>query len=523
MKICMIVHNNGTRDGRVMREAHSLRQAGHSVIVVGIPEGGIAILDEQLPDGVRVIRIPCERSRIQKNILRAVALALIAFAVGYGTYLLYGWAASAAVRNWQITARRDRLLFSAAVLTAALLALAYLTRFISRCIRNGMAQRGRNEDGLRREIISEPGEHPLAAVFPAIRSRIPNWLPDWMLELLTAPLALLGTGLPNFSSYLYRSRRLASAAIGLRPDAVHCHDCSALPTGLMVKKALRIPLIYDAHEIYEAVAARRFGATDYFARVHARYLPSVDGFVAVNDSAARYYRYSYPAAPRAIVIRNATEHTPAGAYDRRLHRAAGLPLEQHILLYQGGFTKHRGLETLVRSASLLPRDWTLVMMGSGPLLEPLKAIGSDSNSAGKVCFLAAVPPAELLSWTQGAAVGIVPYEDTVLNHWIATPNKLWEYPNAGVPMIVQPFAEMRRIVESYNCGWVLPDTFSAEAIASLVASLTPEMIDQARAGCRRFIEADNWTVYSRRLLELYRTLEGQTPPPGRSGRVQITA
>jgi glycosyltransferase involved in cell wall biosynthesis len=91
----------------------------------------------------------------------------------------------------------------------------------------------------------------------------------------------------------------------------------------------------------------------------------------------------------------------------------------------------------------------------------------------------------------------------MLNHWIATPNKLWEYPSAGVPLIVQPFPEMRRIVETYRCGWVLPQEFNAEAIAGLVASLTDEMLAEARVGCRAFIEKDNWSVYRQRLVELY--------------------
>lgn len=92
----------------------------------------------------------------------------------------------------------------------------------------------------------------------------------------------------------------------------------------------------------------------------------------------------------------------------------------------------------------------------------------------------------------------------MLNHWIATPNKLWEYPSAGVPMIVQPFPEMRRVVETYGCGWLLPKEFTAAGIANLVASLSGEAIAKAQQGCRNFVEHDNWALlYGPRLLELY--------------------
>jgi hypothetical protein len=82
---------------------------------------------------------------------------------------------------------------------------------------------------------------------------------------------------------------------------------------------------------------------------------------------------------------------------------------------------------------------------------------------------------------------------------------------------------MRRIIETYGCGWVLPEAFSAGAIAGLVASLTPGMIDEARAGCHRFIEADNWTVYRARLLDLYRNLEAMVPARNRPDRVEAAA
>jgi hypothetical protein len=37
------------------------------------------------------------------------------------------------------------------------------------------------------------------------------------------------------------------------------------------------------------------------------------------------------------------------------------------------------------------------------------------------------------------------------------------------------------------------------------------MIEEARVGCRRFIEVDNWAVYRARLLDLYQNLEAAYP------------
>lgn len=514
MNICMIVHNSATRDGRVMREAHALRAAGHAVNVVGIPEPKATAPVERLDDGVIVHRVQWHPEARRRLIVSAVPrgaffVAMVA-AIAYGAYRLLRWLIALA-RFYPHSAWSVVL----GVALICLLTIATIAFVLARAI----ARRRGRRDAVRRQMISGAVESG-AREFPAIRSRIPDWLPDWLLEIAVEPLDWFGAKTGRFSMYRYRSEALAAAAAALKPDVVHCHDCAALPTGWLVKRNLGIPLVYDAHEIYEAVAARRFGATDYFARIHRKYLRNVDAMIAVNDSAAAYYRLAYPEAPRAVVIRNATDGAPRQHYEGQLHDAADLPRQEKILLYQGGFTKHRGLAVLVRAAPLLPAGWSLVMMGWGPLLDELKEIAADQSAKGrtKARFIPAVPPAELLTWTQGASAGIVPYEDKMLNHWIATPNKLWEYPNAGVPMIVQPFPEMARIVETYGCGWVLPKEFSASAIAALVASLTDASLAAARLGCRKFVENDNWfSTYRPRLLALYEDLASRfaanSPPP----------
>lgn len=526
MHIAMIVHNSGTRDGRVMREAHFLRAAGHSVTVVGIPEPNAQGLEEVLADGVRIMRVPWREAAYRRLYLslipKAIPFLILAIGLGYAAVHFFPrlemWTAraSGAVLKYAGTAPSVAVL-GAAIVVAVTLLLALAARAGWRAWSSARAARHAEQEGVRRAMIAEPQDGP-ALEFPAIRSRIPDWVPDIMLETIAEPLSRIGAWTGNLALYRYRSEEMAKVVIGLKPDVVHSHDCVALPTGWLVKKALGVPLVYDAHEIYEAVAARRFGATDYFARVHQRYLLHVDGFIAVNESAAAYYRYAYPPAPLAVVIRNAPLTQHLDGYDGRLHRAAGLPTTQKILLYQGGFTRHRGLAILVQAGRLLPPKWSLVMMGSGPLTGELKQLAPGTE---RVRFVPAVPAAELLSWTQGATVGIVPYEDKMLNHWIATPNKLWEYPNAGVPLIVQPFPEMRRIVETYTCGWLLPQPLSPEGIASVVSSLRDEQIEVAREGCRRFTEEDNWDViYRDRLLELYRKIEatGRTPDEARPGR-----
>ncbi len=315
-----------------------------------------------------------------------------------------------------------------------------------------------------------------------------------------------------------RTEDIVRLARSLQPDIVHCHDVRSLPAGTMLKQATGCLLVYDAHEIYEELAQASPAAVDEFRRIHVEHLPLADGFVTINESIAGWYAEHYPALPPATTVMNATVRAAPFAYDGRLHTAAGLPAGAKILLYQGGYAEKRGLEALVASAGHIPGDWTLVMMGFGGLESRLRQLAADVNAAtagvrpAPVRFVPPVAQAELAQASAGATVGIIPYENTGLNHWFCTPNKLWEYPNAGVPVLVSPFPELRRFVEQFGYGWLLPEGADETALGRQLASLTEAQLAAARAACAVFSDAESWAKYETRLVALYEKLTALTPP-----------
>jgi glycosyltransferase involved in cell wall biosynthesis len=488
MNICMLVYNSVTRDSRVMREAATLQAAGHRVTVVGVPDGEADAPVETAELGVIIHRVHWQEDARHK--LRVSApLRILPTLIVVGI-VLCGLA-------FLIVSRGP----IAAAISLALLFVWLLG------VRPFVLERERHDDRdtLKRQAESlfsgnlKPGE------FPKPHSLFPTWIPETLLEIALEPIDWFRSPESRFILYRYRADAIAKHAIGLKPDVIHAHDCTTLPAAVQVKQALGIPLVYDAHEIYEASAGRRLGAVDYYIRIHRKFLRYVDRFITINRSAANFYRNVYPFLPPAVIIRNAAQRVEEFHYDGRLHDAAHLPRTEKILLYQGSYTGERGLQTLVRAGELLADGWSLVMMGWGPLESELRSIAGQSR---KVHFVPAAPRRELHLWTAGATAGIIPYENTVLNHWICTPNKLWEYPSVGVPLVVQPFPELSDVVKTYGCGWFLPDELTPDGIATTVNGLTDEMIALAREGCRRFFEADCWeAAYRQPLLDLYESMK----------------
>jgi glycosyltransferase involved in cell wall biosynthesis len=507
MKVCMLVYNNVTRDNRVIREAETLQAAGHELHIIGIPDNNISTLKEVLPSGVTVHRVEWGAKARRRAIL-TTPLRVLPLLVLFGLLVWGIWAGVAHAMPALRHLHGQDWIGIFGVLVVLVVCVVLLTRTLITHNAREFDRRDqimRHAEALIREGKLDPKNYPKP------KTLIPGWIPDYVLETALEPLNLISVRANRFTLWRYRSQAMADFAISLKPDVIHAHDCTALPTGVLVKKALGIPLVYDAHEIYEAAASRRAGITDYFTRLHRRYVGEVDRFITINHNIALFYRYAYPQLPPAVIIRNATRRSTGVAYDGRLHDAAGLPRAQKILLYQGGYTKARGLPLLVEAAKQLPSDWTLVMMGWGPLDAELRAIAAGSP---KVAFISAAPAAELALWTAGGTVGIVPYENTVLNHWFCSPNKLWEYPVAGVPLFVQPFPELQKVIDEFGCGWLLPEDMSPSAVASLIAGLSDEALDKARAGCRAFIDADCWeAAYATRLIDLYAGLEKSARKP----------
>lgn len=294
------------------------------------------------------------------------------------------------------------------------------------------------------------------------------------------------------------------------PDVVHIHDHVCLTAAARYQTELGVPIVWDAHEIYEELA----GLEDVRRHVNPRIIREnarfVDAFITLNESIARIYADRYPELPPAVLIPNATRFTPVPRYDGRLHDAAGLDRDQRILLFQGGFSPHRGISTLLNVADLLDRRWSVVFMGWGKFEGEIKERAAQPDdrppNRAKIAVVPGVSQSELPLWTAGAALGAIPYEDIGLNHRYCTPNKLWEFPASGVPILATDLPEMSRRIHSARMGITVSPELDASGIAAKVNRLSDHELRQYRASARDFIKADNWSMYEPVLLSTYAKL-----------------
>jgi len=114
--------------------------------------------------------------------------------------------------------------------------------------------------------------------------------------------------------------------------------------------------------------------------------------------------------------------------------------------------KGRGIEILLDTFKTIDDEKSIIVfMGYGPLEDLIKV--ADKNYKN-IYFHKAVTPDILLDYTSSADFGILFYENNCLNHYYCSPNKMFEYLMAEIPVIVSNLYEMKRLVEKNKIGVV---------------------------------------------------------------------
>lgn len=291
-----------------------------------------------------------------------------------------------------------------------------------------------------------------------------NWLIYKLMLLLAYRNRTLHDPLPFRSAFV-------NAASHIEADIIQVHDLPALEAGVELAQMRNAPLVYDAHELYPEQASFSSVQKKICSAAELKLIKHADLVFAVNESIAREMSNRYSIGlPRVLLnaIDPLPTFDPSLKYDL-LREKTGVGTDKRILLFQGGFAPNRNLENLVCAFRWVTTpDVDLVLMGFGSFGEKLKALAQKYGLLNRrVHFIAAVSQAELLQHSASADMGIIPYPHVDLNSYYCTPNKLFEFIQAGLPILANRSPELERFVKANGFGDVASMN-SAEQIASAI-------------------------------------------------------
>ena len=220
------------------------------------------------------------------------------------------------------------------------------------------------------------------------------------------------------------------------------NDLDALLPNYLVSKRKKIPMIWDSHEIFtEMPSVTNRWVQHVWRLLEKSIVPKLKYTMIANDSYADWFVKNY-GIKRPVVVRNLPKKLPSPKLTDN---------NPKIILYQGAINFSRGIDKMIEAMQLIEVA-EFHIAGRGPMTDEYKDLVRKLNLENKVKFLGNLSPIELRKITEKADVGLSIEENKGLSYYYSLPNKISDYIQARVPVVVSKFPEMQKIVEKYNVG-----------------------------------------------------------------------
>ncbi len=244
------------------------------------------------------------------------------------------------------------------------------------------------------------------------------------------------------------------------------NDLDTLLPNFIVSRLTNSPLYYDSHEYFTEVPelVTRPQVRQKWEKLEKELLPRIRNAYTVCPSIAEAYRYKY--GTYFHVVRNVPDRmAPFEIPDDKKLDFGG----KKIILYQGALNIGRGLEQIVRAMQEIDNA-VLVVAGDGDIAIQLKALTHSLQLQDKVKFLGRMSFNDVKYITVQADLGLSIEEDLGLNYKYALPNKLFDYIQAGIPVLVSNLPEMKKVVTDYRVGAIL-DSHQPQQMAKQITGI----------------------------------------------------
>jgi glycosyltransferase involved in cell wall biosynthesis len=331
--------------------------------------------------------------------------------------------------------------------------------------------------------------------------KLPGSLPMDKREYKTSRMHLIFKKGPLF--YAEFQLRLFLFLLIRKADLLVSNDLDTLLPNYLISRLKRIPLIYDSHEYFTGVPelANSPFKQKIWKTIERNIFPKLKDIFTVNDSIASLYEKEYGIRPK--VVRNVP---PLRKTQKQVSRKElGLPQDKKILILQGsGINIQRGAEEMVEAMQYIDNA-LLLIVGGGDVIDILKDNVKRLGLENKVMIKGKQPFEKLMQYTANSDLGLSLDKDTNINYKYSLPNKIFDYLQAGIPVLVSNLVEIRKIVERYDVGDFIPN-HNPKEIAEKVNEIfeNQEIMKKWKKNCTFAARQLNWENESKVLKEVYK-------------------
>lgn len=307
----------------------------------------------------------------------------------------------------------------------------------------------------------------------------------------------------SFLFYAEYNLRFFWYALFQKVDLIVANDLDTLLSTYLISKIKRIPIVYDSHEYFtESVGLQgRKLPKKVWEYLEKQILPSIQFAYTVSPYIQQQYLVKYKVAfelvrnfpSKELKIEKLTPHPFPG---------------KKIILYQGVFNPHRGLDHTIHAMQFLSDEYLFLLIGYGEEETKLKEIVRTKNLDNKVKFLGKMPYLEMMRYTSIAHLGIALEEPVGESFTYSLPNKVFDYMHQNLPFISRGTPEVLRYISEHGIG-ILIDFNSAEELAKhLISTLSnSELLATIQENQKKAKNLFNWENECHTLEKVYSILD----------------
>jgi len=312
--------------------------------------------------------------------------------------------------------------------------------------------------------------------------------------------------------------KIAGTLAQERPDVIHCTHLSLLPLCLVLARAKKAKVVYDAYEMHavdwaEYVPIGRSAVRRLIEGIEDWLVRRVD-LVLTIDSVGGFLEGRYRRANSNVTVLYNVPKKDVVLSGERIRFLQERYQDTDLVVYVGGAYEAKGLLVALEALRLVREKMARVK---------LIIIGKIDDSKGKaekllqttdlrahVEVIPWLPYDEMMHYLHVARVGLALHQPTGRFLLVSRGNgrKFFAYMQAGLPIVGPAFGEIGRVVREEGCG-VLVDTTDPYQVAEAVLDLLrhPEKArEMGERGRRAIQEKYNWEKEQEKLLRAYRAL-----------------
>lgn len=297
----------------------------------------------------------------------------------------------------------------------------------------------------------------------------------------------------------YLARKVTKTALAQQADFYHFHDPELLPhIGLLLRKGKKV--VYDAHEdLPKQLVAKPYLKSWQKPMVSMAsnwllkwFVPKLTGVVVATESIADYYN---KLNKNVAIARNYPLLSEGNQY-------LGFARKEAAICYVGGISEARGIFDLLDALQLTNGVYLNLAGSFHSAVEEARAKAHPAWE--RVHFHGQLGRKDLSTVLNVSQVGICVLHP-LPNHIESLPIKLFEYMQAGLPVVASDFPLWKQIVQENECGVCVPSA-NPQALAIAIQQLISEpsnMFTFGANGKKAILERLNWEKEFETMLKVY--------------------